>query len=117
MEKAIFYIFLAGNLDKELVFNAIHRLSHTLLPPTFLPALAICRLTSWTRICFGSKTGLFHLQASPAPPPTKTVSTLEKTVGTLEKTVSTFVFSVLTSVPATFFLPISAATTRKDSKA
>lgn len=32
MKKAFFYIFLASNLDKELVFNAIHRLSHTLLP-------------------------------------------------------------------------------------
>ena len=35
MEKAFFYIFLTGSLDKELVFNTIHRLSPTLLPHHF----------------------------------------------------------------------------------
>ena len=117
MEKAFFYIFLAGSLDKELVFNAIHRLSHTLLPLHFTLLPPSAALLHRQESASGAKPGFSTFRLLRLLPPTKTVSTLGKTVGTLEKTVSTFVFSVLTSVPATFFLPISAATTRRESKA
>lgn len=59
MEKAIFYIFLTGNLDKELVFNAIHRLSHTLLPLHFSRLPPSAALLHGQESASGAKPGFF----------------------------------------------------------